>query len=214
MKLFHGSEKIILEPQPFFGNPTNDYGQGFYCTEDKAAAKLWACKKTGIGYINFYDFDPSSLRKLDLTLGDEKTVLQWLSLLLAHRFAYEDRARYRPTIDLLEKLFPLSLDEFDYVVGYRADDNYFAYSRDFLANTLPYELLVEAMRLRKLGLQCVLLSKSSFSRLHYLGVEPVSDSALYSQFKQEATLQYALLKTQANPSMRYLNEILKEYSHD
>ncbi len=214
MKLFHGSEKIVAEPQPLWGNPSNDYGQGFYCTEDAEAAKLWACKKGGLGYVNSYDFNPASLRKLDLTIGDEKAVLGWLTLLLAHRFAYEDRARYRPTIELLEKLFPIALGDYDYVVGYRADDNYFAYSRDFLANTLPYELLIEAMRLGKLGLQCVLLTEKSFSHLHYLGAEPVQDPALYSHFKQTTNLEYALLKSRSDPSMHYLNEILKRYRHD
>lgn len=33
MLIFHGSEKIIETPQFGQGNPRNDYGLGFYCTE-------------------------------------------------------------------------------------------------------------------------------------------------------------------------------------
>jgi hypothetical protein len=211
MKLYHGSEKIVEKPMPNQGNPTNDYGQGFYCTEDKNAAALWAVRKNGRGFINTYLFEPRSLKRLDLTGSDEQTVLKWLTVLVSHRFSYEDKLRYQNTIALLKDTFPVSLSDYDYVVGYRADDNYFAYSRDFLANTLPLELLSEAMHLGKLGLQTVLLSPRSFASLSFSGSETVEDPFLYSRFRNETTAQYLLLKHRSDPSMHYLNEILKEY---
>lgn len=43
MKLYHGSEKIVETPQFGAGNPRNDYGLGFYCTQNLELAKEWAC---------------------------------------------------------------------------------------------------------------------------------------------------------------------------
>ena len=34
IKLYHGSETIIKTPQYHFGTQKNDYGYGFYCTEN------------------------------------------------------------------------------------------------------------------------------------------------------------------------------------
>ena len=41
-QLFHGSDHIIETPIYGVGKKHNDYGQGFYCTEDIALAKEWA----------------------------------------------------------------------------------------------------------------------------------------------------------------------------
>ena len=44
--LFHGSDKVINHPVPGGGNPYNDYGPGFYCTQNRDLAMEWACKET------------------------------------------------------------------------------------------------------------------------------------------------------------------------
>ena len=41
--LYHGSENIIEQPDYRKGAKTNDYGRGFYCTEEIELAKEWAC---------------------------------------------------------------------------------------------------------------------------------------------------------------------------
>ena len=45
IKLYHGSENIIDVPTYGKGARHNDYGKGFYCTEDIELAKEWACAK-------------------------------------------------------------------------------------------------------------------------------------------------------------------------
>ena len=37
--LYHGSTKVIEKPSFGEGNPKNDYGLGFYCTENQELAK-------------------------------------------------------------------------------------------------------------------------------------------------------------------------------
>ena len=39
MIIYHGSAKIIEKPVFGMGNPNNDYGLGFYCTESEELAK-------------------------------------------------------------------------------------------------------------------------------------------------------------------------------
>ncbi|MBQ7366814.1 MAG: DUF3990 domain-containing protein [Spirochaetaceae bacterium] len=45
MTLYHGSERIVETPQFGAGNPRNDYGLGFYCTQHLELVKEWACQK-------------------------------------------------------------------------------------------------------------------------------------------------------------------------
>lgn len=46
MKLYHGSDKIVLKPEYNYGKPSNDYGLAFYMSDDKDVARLWASKKS------------------------------------------------------------------------------------------------------------------------------------------------------------------------
>ncbi len=39
IKLFHGSSNKIETPSYLLGKPNNDYGKGFYCTQDIELAK-------------------------------------------------------------------------------------------------------------------------------------------------------------------------------
>ncbi len=34
MRLYHGSAVVVRKPEYDLGKPYNDYGRGFYCTED------------------------------------------------------------------------------------------------------------------------------------------------------------------------------------
>ena len=51
------------------------------------------------------------------------------------------------------------------IVGYRADDSYFSFARDFLLNTITLEQLSRAMRLGLLGTQIVLKSQRAFDAI-------------------------------------------------
>lgn len=48
--IYHGSDKIIKQPQYGFGNVRNDYGQGFYCTEEIERAGEWAAGQSESGH--------------------------------------------------------------------------------------------------------------------------------------------------------------------
>ena len=45
MTLYHGSESIIEAPEFGKGARSNDYGKGFYCTENIELAREWSNDK-------------------------------------------------------------------------------------------------------------------------------------------------------------------------
>lgn len=65
-KLYHGSRDIIQQPVFGYGKKYNDYGLGFYCTEDINMAKEWAATANQNGYANCYELECN-----DYGRGDE-----------------------------------------------------------------------------------------------------------------------------------------------
>ena len=57
MVIFHGSERIIENPVFGYGKKHNDYGMGFYCTENRNLAMEWAVEINRDGYANQYDLN-------------------------------------------------------------------------------------------------------------------------------------------------------------
>ena len=52
-RIYHGSPTVIPMPLLSKGKANNDYGRGFYCTEDVEMAREWACKGTmPPGFVN------------------------------------------------------------------------------------------------------------------------------------------------------------------
>ncbi|WP_304118386.1 DUF3990 domain-containing protein, partial [Phascolarctobacterium succinatutens] len=66
MRIYHGSQNIIKQPEFGKGKPYNDYGLGFYCTENIDMAKEWACSETQDGYANIYELDLEDMKVLNL----------------------------------------------------------------------------------------------------------------------------------------------------
>ena len=54
ISIYHGSQQIVEVPKYGVGKTYNDYGQGFYCTENIELAKEWACPVKNDGYANKY----------------------------------------------------------------------------------------------------------------------------------------------------------------
>ena len=61
MIIYHGSPEIIEVPTYGRGSETNDYGRGFYCTENIELAKEWSCPTVKNGFSNKYELDISDL---------------------------------------------------------------------------------------------------------------------------------------------------------
>ena len=165
--VYHGSPKIVKMPAFGTGNPNNDYGLGFYCTESEELAKEWACSTDSDGYANKYSFDLTGLNVLSLTNGDYN-ILNWLFVLLENR-------RFRISGDIATQAkeyifnnFRIDYRNYDVIRGYRADDAYFSFANAFLNNTISVSQLEKAMVLGKLGEQIVAVSEKAFNSLEFI----------------------------------------------
>lgn len=195
LKLYHGSDHIISAPEYGVGKSWNDYGKGFYCTESIELAKEWACSEENKnGYANAYTIDTEGLTLLNLS--DEKyNILNWLAILLQNRvfdlsLPMSIRAR-----DYIIENFNVDIKNADIIIGYRADDSYFSFAKDFVNNSINLDQLSNAMRLGKLGEQVVIMSKKAFDRLVYIEDETeFADADIYYPKRvkrdEEAKKQY------------------------
>lgn len=195
LKLYHGSNHIVSAPEYGVGKSWNDYGKGFYCTEFIELAKEWACSEENKnGYANAYTIDTEGLTVLNLS--DEKyNILNWLAILLQNRvfdlsLPMSIRAR-----DFIIENFNVDLKNADIIIGYRADDSYFSFAKDFVNISINLDQLSNAMRLGKLGEQVVIMSKKAFDRLVYLEDETeFADADIYYPKRvkrdEEAKKQY------------------------
>lgn len=192
MKIFHGSDHIIERPALGVGRKNNDYGQGFYCTEQLEMAKEWACKNGTDGFVNAYELDLDGLKVLHLG-ADGNTILNWIAVLLEHRTFNLDGEVAAGARDYLIAHFGIDIGRYDVVIGYRADDSYFAFAEAFVSNALSLRSLGRAMHLGKLGEQVVLVSEKAFSRLQFLEAVPIPKELYTAKFlarDKEARRQY------------------------
>lgn len=185
--IYHGSHKIIEHPEYGIGRPDNDYGLGFYCTEHLDLAKEWACDAFSGGYANKYAIDMTGLKVLDLD-SKEYSIIHWVSVLLKNR-------KFRLTSDIEQAgmyyildNFPVDTESYDVIIGYRADDSYFSFARDFLRNSITVKRLTQFMKSENPGKQIVIKSQEAFSRLKFLGAEEAPQEVHYPLRKKRDEL--------------------------
>jgi len=212
MKLYHGSNKEVVNPIYGYGRADCDYGSGFYMSDDYNAASMWASNNPAGGYINTYELDLKSLNVLYLNHNTDEDVLKWVAILCKHRIDENTRLEASEEINLLINRYCPKLDDIDVIVGYRADDSYYIYTREFLLNNLPLELLKRAMELGNLGLQYVLISKKAFNRIKFIDSKIISHNDEYAKLEEKANNEYEMLVLNKNIKQKYVRDILRENS--
>lgn len=181
--IYHGSEIVIEHPIYHYegSNPNNDYGLGFYCTQNLDMAKEWANRNTNKGYANKYLIDERGLKILDLTDKNKYCVLNWIAILIHFReIPSFDRIEYSDVLTYLEKYY-IDVSQYDVVIGYRADDAYFRFPLMFIRNVLTYEKLEEIYMLGNLGKQYVLISEKAFNSISFVEVKE-SDEIYFERY--------------------------------
>ena len=176
--IYHGSVNTIEKPVFGKGNIRNDYGLGFYCTENIELAKEWACNSLAGGFVNIYEIDTSEFDILYLN-APEYGILNWLAVLVNNRVFSADAPIIAEGIEYLTEFFYININQYDVIKGYRADDSYFSFATDFLSNTISLRQLKKAMHLGSLGEQFVIKSKKAFNTLRFIHAEPVDGSIYY-----------------------------------
>lgn len=211
--LFHGSKDILKKPFYGGGKRHNDYGPGFYCTREEDMAREWSVDRDRDGYVNQYELDTEGLDILNLE-QDCYSTLHWLGILLENRTFDLASPLEREAKNYILKNFSVPYRQADVIIGYRADDSYFAFAQDFISGTISYRQLSEAMRLGKLGLQVVLKSKRSFNRLNFLSSETVKAAEWYEKKRMRDRIArqkyFAVNKDRWQRGDLYMVQILEE----
>ena len=213
LTIYHGSSKIIESPDFGTGNPHNDYGLGFYCTESMELAKEWASSTETDGFANQYQLNLTGLSTLSLTSGDYH-ILNWLSVLLENRRFRIDGAIAQQAKAYISENFSVDYKQYDIIRGYRADDSYFSFANAFLNNTISVTQLEKAMVLGKLGEQIVLISQKAFASIEFVNAIPAPneiylpkklarDTAARKDFQQEKARGSILTE-------KYILDIMRE----
>ena len=196
--VYHGSSMVVRNPEYSKCRPKNDFGRGFYCTPDENLAKEWAAAADfgKSGYANQYSLNLKGLKVVNFH-SREYTLLNWLAILLKNRdfqpstYAGKENREY-----ILHHFFP-DIDDTDVIIGYRADDSYFSWAKDFINNIITFEQLAKAMHLGQLGDQIVLVSPKSFEHIEFVSSIEVTQSWYYTQRlakEKRANLEYDKLK--------------------
>ncbi|WP_322155619.1 DUF3990 domain-containing protein [Paratractidigestivibacter sp.] len=213
-RIYRGSAARIEQPVFGAGNPANDYGLGFYCTESLDLALEWAVDDERDGFANAYDIQMDGLDALDLSAEGTCCDLQWLAVLLENRTFDTASALAREAKDFLLANFLPDYRDRDVIIGYRADDSYFAFAQDFISGGISYRQLGNAMRLDELGLQFVVKSRRAFERLEFVeAVAARSDEWAASRRARDAQARHAYLDAERHRRQRgdlFIAQIIDE----
>ena len=206
MTIYHGSEFIIKNPDLKSGKKHNDYGQGFYCTENMELAKEWACKNDKDGFVNAYTLDISKLKVLNLN-SEAYSILNWIAILLQNRVFHLDSPVALRAREYLIEHFAIDTSAYDVIIGYRADDSYFSFADAFLSNTLSLRSLEQALRLGKLGEQIVLVSEEAFEQIKFMEAVSADKSIYYPKFYARDGKARSTYRTEVTNSEILLEDI-------
>lgn len=214
MLIYHGSKDRIEKPEYGKGKPYNDYGLGFYCTEDIEMAKEWSCSEEHDGFANIYEIDTSELKILNLN-DAHFTILHWLSVLLKNRSFRLTNPIAKDAREYLLEYFPVNTNSFDAIRGYRADDSYFSFAEDFLNNAISVKKLAKAMRLGNLGEQFVLVSPRAFEKIQFIDAKEALRNKYYVlKIKRDKEARSEYLESDRRPSYSsdelYMLDIMRQ----
>ena len=214
MKIYHGSKNIIEKPTLYGGKETNDYGYGFYCTKEIELANEWACPDNNDGYANEYELDLAGLKILDLS-QKKYNILNWIALLLQFRIPAGLSPNDELARDYIIQNFAVDLTDIDVIIGYRADDSYFSFARDFVKNSITVSQLARAMELGKLGLQVVLHSEKAFEQLTYIKSTIAENETYYTKrvardLQAREEYQKATRNIQVNKDDLFIMDIIRQ----
>lgn len=125
MKIYHGSTIIIEHPIAAAGREKLDFGRGFYVTDIKSQADLWAERmqriKQETGIVNVYEMDIDKVKKVFHYYRFENYDNEWLQFIVANRIGR----------DIIE--------QYDVIEGGVANDRVIDTVEAYMSNLMPLE---------------------------------------------------------------------------
>jgi len=158
MKLYHGSNQIIRQPNLLKGRKFLDFGSGFYLSDEKNQAENRAKSavlffEEGAPTVNVFEWAKDAVTDLNV-LHFPTANIEWLDFVLANRqgISYEN--------------------QYDIVIGPTANDKtilvidqYIAGLFDNLEN--PKEFVIQLFQPQKLATQYLFATEESLKYIHF-----------------------------------------------
>jgi hypothetical protein len=205
--LYHGSDRGGLKPVYGVGRKDNDFGRGFYLSDNAELGREWACKRPPInglkmeGHLYAYRWKHEDLKILNLI--SENNVRKWIATLLKYRRPDEANEGYTKVLcDEFIKMYAEDVSKYDAVIGWRADDRYYNFANRFVTSALPLEIIEQALTLGDLGKQVMIRSEKAFGIIKQ--VSTVCERIVGNRYieyynkqdkrKKEADSKYNLMK--------------------
>ena len=215
MNIYHGSKAIIEHPKFKGSNPNNDYGPSFYLTLDLDLAKSWACKNNSTGIVNVYKVSSEKFKRLkilDLTDKSKYSFLNWIAILMNFRELNETFKRVNfEALEWLKKYY-IDVNDYDVIIGYRADDAYFRFPLQFISNNLAVEDMEEIFLLGNLGIQYAFMSEKAIKTLEFSNAIQCEDKFIgrYLSIILEATNDFEnKLNRPKKPNKHYMLDLVR-----
>ena len=216
MIIYHGSKTVVKEPQCKGSNPNNDYGPAFYMTLDLESAKSWACKNDIIGLVNKYRIDNNTFQKLkilDLTDRTKYNALNWIAILMHFRelppYFKQDNQQ---ALAWLSRYY-IDVEQYDVVIGYRADDSYFKFPLGFIDGKLAYDDLETVYLKGNLGVQYAFISERAIKLLRFIKVINCESTFLglhYAIVSKASAEVNAILDLPSDYKKTYLLDLMRK----
>lgn len=150
--LYHGSTQEVEFPEIRTARFNKDFYFGFYCTLIPEQAQKWACRFSGKGIMNEYEYTPdNSLNVLEFPSMTE----EWLDFIAACRQG--------------------TPHGYDIVEGPMANDTIFNYVEDFTSGKISREAFWALAKFKRPTHQISFRTARALSALHYLRSYEVSD---------------------------------------
>ena len=208
--LYHGSSNKMITPTiSFESRHSNDYGGGFYLTEDVNLAKEWASSSPigEVGFVHKYELNIDNLQILDL---QKYNVLNWIAELMKNR-ELDNSKRYRMLSSKFIEKYGLDSSKYDVIKGWRADASYFLIIKEFVQDNVSLDILEDLLKTGGVGIQYCIKSKLAFDNLTELQNEMISVD--YAEFNTN----YNKRDFEARNNMRQLidsdaNKTIKVFS--
>lgn len=163
LDVYHGTNMSVPAPCYSMCKDKNDYGIGFYLTEDIEQGEDWAYRSAGASVLNYYQLNTKNLIVCDL---NKEGPLVWIATLLRNRkIDVQSTGVNENDLNEFIKKYAITLEGFNIVKGYRADDSYTNIVYAFLNNTLSADHVVNCFYKGSLGQQICIKDQSTMDIL-------------------------------------------------
>lgn len=161
MKIYHGSNQKVIEPNIKTGRKNLDFGCGFYATSDFDQAKSWSKAKTNrVGWgrpiVNIYELDTDKLSNLRVLKFLEPNK-QWLEFVVSNRKGLNKQ------------------DKYDVVIGPIANDSTIFVINNYISGGIDENTALALLLPQKLKDQYTFLSEEALACLKFLKEEVIDE---------------------------------------